>query len=202
VQLILLYATIALVSTWIFKKQKKVIPFALGCLLLFAGVRSYSFYQAKNQQRLIVYNIPKTQAVDLVQGRKFLRFGDSALLSERTTYQFYLHPSETMFRMKNATDLQALIREGPLFNLGGRNLLLLDASIQIPNKSVSVSAIVLSKDVRIDLLSILSQVRPSMVIADASNHSNKVRSWKRTCDSLAIKFHNVSTDGAFQMQFR
>jgi esterase/lipase len=95
-----------------------------------------------------------------------------------------------------------LMRQGPLVSMGGKNILLLDAQFQIPKQLVSVSAIILSRDARINLSSVLSHVHPSVVIADASNHSNKLRSWKHTCDSFVIKFHNVSADGAFQLQLR
>jgi competence protein ComEC len=201
-QVMLLYAIIAAVAVGIIRKQKQLIPVAFGCLFIFVAIRSYSFYQSRNQQQLIVYSIPKTQAIDLVQGRKFLRIGDSALLTEQAIYQYYLQPSETLLRMTKASAMAGLMRQGPLVSIGGKYILLLDAHFQIPKQLASVSAIILSRDVRINLSSVLSQVHPSVVIADASSHSNKLGSWKHTCDSFAIKFHNVSTDGAFQLQLR
>jgi competence protein ComEC len=201
-QLTLLYGMIIGISASIIQKQKRFIPFALGCLFIFLCIRSYSFYKATNQQQLIIYNIPKTRAIDVVEGRKFLRLGDTAFLNVPSIYQFYLRPSETLLRMTSASKLAGVMKEGPLLSMGGKNVLLLDAGFQIPSRVAPVSAIILSQDAQIDLPFLLSQVHPSIVIADASNHYIKLRSWKHICDSLAINFHNVSADGAIGLALR
>ncbi len=71
IQTILLLGFIASASYWLMEKNTKAVWPALVCLIGFFALRSISFIQANHQKELIVYNVPKHQAIDVIDGRKY-----------------------------------------------------------------------------------------------------------------------------------
>ena len=67
-QNIVLYVFIASVALWFLRNRRPYMYVSLLSLLSFVILRTVSFYKASMQQRLIVYNIPQKQAIDVING--------------------------------------------------------------------------------------------------------------------------------------
>ena len=88
-QLVLLYAVVIAMACWLMKKSKTALFASLVCLLGFLSIRTYSFICAGGQQQLIVYNIPRHQALDFINGRNYFFKGDSDLLTNTFLQNFH-----------------------------------------------------------------------------------------------------------------
>jgi len=77
----------------------------------------------------------------------------------------------------------------------GKNIFFLD---HFENKLVDqeIDVLILSRNARIELSSLISKSKPEWVVADASNSHVRVNNWRKECDTLGISFHNLREQGA------
>ncbi|MBS1653771.1 MAG: ComEC/Rec2 family competence protein, partial [Bacteroidetes bacterium] len=69
-QTILITIFIAAVSYWLMEKKNKIVVIGMISLLGFIIIRSYSIYESNQQKKLIVFNVPRHQAIDFVNGQR------------------------------------------------------------------------------------------------------------------------------------
>ena len=65
-----------------------------------------SFIKANNQQKLIVYNVPQKQAIDIIKGRNYLFAGDADLLADDFVRNFHIKPARVLNRIESASVLK------------------------------------------------------------------------------------------------
>jgi competence protein ComEC len=187
--------------------NKSVIYLKAGLLVLlgFAVLRTISFIQSGNQQKLIVYNMPQRQAIDIIQGHHYTFIGDSSVEKDQLLQQYHLWPSRVMHRVKPSPD--KLNSTGNYFSCNGRRICLAGKVGLLPEPGSIVSKpfidlMVLSKDSRIYIARFAGFFTIKQVVFDASVPSWKLHHWKRECDSLRIPWHDVNTKGAFAINLR
>lgn len=195
IQIILLYGFITGASLWWFFNYKRALIYGLSALLLFAGIRAYDFHLAMQQQKLIVYNVPKLQAIDFIAGRKCFFKGDI----DENLHSFHLAPSRTLHRLTPADSLNGLSSYGNLYHFGNRSILIMDstARLQKPASKTSIDIIILSKNAAIDISTLANAFECQQVVIDASNSLRRIRRWKEDCRKLGIACHAVTDEGAF-----
>jgi competence protein ComEC len=74
-QAALLLAAATGLGFWLMEKSKSGLKYGLIALVCFVVLRSTSFIQANNREQIIVYNVPQKQAIDFIDGRKYLFVG-------------------------------------------------------------------------------------------------------------------------------
>lgn len=195
-QALLLMLIICAVAMWCMHRWRPAFITALACIALFTILRGWSFTVASMQCKLIVYNVAKSRAIDFVEGRHYYFSGDALAQTDPMLRNFHLEPSRTMHRVAEAPSLPGLVGQGSLFWFNGRHIMVIDketpAGIRIPH----LQLLVLSKNPPVSLL---KQLRPTYVVADATNSPGKITQWQQACSTLNIPFHNVAQSGAFIM---
>ncbi|RYG02717.1 MAG: ComEC family competence protein, partial [Chitinophagaceae bacterium] len=81
-QYLLLFVFIGLLSGWLMFRNRACLMPAVATLLMILSIRLYSFESASRQYRFIVYNVPKTTAIDYLAGRNCLFVADSGLIKD------------------------------------------------------------------------------------------------------------------------
>ena len=66
----------------------------------------------------------------------------------------------------------------------------------MPQK-VKVDIVLISKNPKINISSLMKIIKPQQIVIDASNKKWKVQKWKKECDSLKINCHITAEKGAF-----
>jgi competence protein ComEC len=89
-------------SYWLMEKQRRFAWTALISFSFFMLIRAASFSQAFQQKKLIVYNVPKHTAIDVIEGRQFSFVGDTSLLYDDFARNFHLQPSRVLHRITPA----------------------------------------------------------------------------------------------------
>jgi competence protein ComEC len=183
---------------WLMDKKKWMLWLSLSCSLLLVGLRSLSFAEAYNQRKLIVYNVPKYSAIDLISGRTFNFIGDSALLSDDFTRNFHIQPSRVLHRIQQNQILPVYCKD---FEFCNKRIALMDTVRYFiasePKQPIDV--LILSKNPKLYISNLIKTFSISQIVIDGSVPRWKAKLWKKDCDSLHIPCFNVSEKGAFVM---
>ena len=202
-QVVLLLIIVAGFGYWLLEKQKAGAVSAVIALLFFISLRSSSFYRAYHQKKLIVYNIPRHEALDIINGRDYVFVGDSDILSDDFATNFYLRPSRILHRIEPAHQLAGLLKEKSLIQCGSKKILLIDKNYEFGTLTgrILIDVVVVSKNPKIYFSSLTRTFNIRQVVFDNSVPSWKLKYWMKDCDSLSIPYYDVNKKGAFVMNF-
>ena len=200
-QVVLLLIIVAGFGYWLLEKQKAGAVSAVIALLFFISLRSSSFYQAYHQKKLIVYNIPRHEALDIINGRDYFFAGDSGILSDNFATNFYLRPSRILHRIEPARQLQGLLKQKNLIQCGSTKILLIDKNYEFDKLTgrILIDVVVVSKNPKIYFSSLTRTFNIRQVVFDNSVPPWKLKYWMKDCDSLSIPYYDVNKKGAFVM---
>lgn len=197
---LLLYATVTGMCAWLLQKNKAVLRFSLLALLAFVITHACKSWQVKNQQKIIVYNIPKQQAVDFVSGNKYLFEGDSVLQQKGLLHNFHLKPGRIALQLNKPVDsLNNCISAPPFYQFGNKTVLIINKPLvfEVPLQKINVDIIIISKNPKLYIPQLAQVFNCSQYVADASNSLWKIDKWKQDCDQLNLRFHSIPEQGAY-----
>lgn len=197
-QTVLLLAGTIAICFWLMEKRKWMIWLGLSCTLLFIALRSYSFKKAYDQKKLIVYNVPKYSAIDLIHGRAFNFIGDSALLGDDFIRNFHIQPSRVLHRIEQKQTLPSFSKE---FEFCNKKIVLIDSTKHFSktDSKQTIDIVILSGNPKLYISGLLKTFSVHQIVIDGSVPQWKAKLWKKDCDSLKIRYHDVSEKGAFVM---
>lgn len=200
-QVILLYLVIIGFAFGWMQKRKWGFWLGLASMLALFSIRLISFQKADDQQKLIVYNIPRATAIDFINGRNHFLLADSLAVNDASNQKNVLQPSVVMHRLKDSGPLPNLKQNNRLFIFNNRSILLVNTPAEEIDTAGKVDVAVLSGNPRLYMNQLVKKIQPGQVVIDASSPTWKVNYWLRDCDSLHIPCHYVVDKGAFVMKF-
>ncbi|CAN5736992.1 ComEC/Rec2 family competence protein [soil metagenome] len=199
----LLFGIFICLCIWLMYKFSRafIISLAFGCA--YAVSLSIDFINRNQQQKLIVYNVPKYAAIDLIQGSHYNFTGDSILLEDGFLRNFHLKPSRILHRTNAAETASPALKENQIVTIDGKTILLLTQSLprQLPKTKIPVDILIISKNPRLYMNQLQQAFDCKQLVFDSSNPLWKIRLWKKDCDSLHLRFHSTAEDGALVMDF-
>jgi competence protein ComEC len=183
------------------ERQKLGAWIGLFSLLFFMTLRSLSFTQCSWQQKIIVYNIPKHQAIDLISGRSYLFIGDSALAANDFLQDFHLKPSRILYRTVSVDHLKQVVCTENALEVHSKKILLInkDARFDTIGKKIPIDLLIISNNPRVNLLRLSETFSIKQIVFDGSAKAKRIEHWIKDCISLHISYHNTSEKGAFVM---
>ena len=104
-QTTILYVIILLLVIWVFAKNTKALLYALSAILIFTIYSAYGIYQTKQQHKLVVYNVPKSTAIDIIQGSECKALMSAADCT-RCFFTKLLHATDTVIVSNNAQPVE------------------------------------------------------------------------------------------------
>ncbi len=201
VQTFILFGCIAGIAYWLMHKNKRAFIFSLATVAIFYGLRSWDLFEKNNQQKLIVYNIPKHQAMDIIEGIKYQFIGDTILQQDGFLRNFHLQPARILHRTNYANRLNSISFQNNIISSSNKNIIVLQQNIlatQVAQK-IKVDAIIISKNPKLYISQIHSLFDCDYYIFDATNPLWKINKWKKDCDSLHLRHYSVPEQGAFEI---
>jgi competence protein ComEC len=196
----LLYAVVIGISAWLINKNKQLLRFSLVGLLAFVMVHAYGKWQIKNQKKLIVYNVPQHQAIDLVSADNYKFIGDSILLEDGMLQNFHLKPGRVALQLNKQSDsIEACVQYKQFYQFGGKKILVIDKPLffePLPQK-INVDIIIISKSPKLYIPQLAAVFNCKQYVVDASNSLWKIDKWKKDCEELHLQLHSVPEKGAF-----
>ncbi len=202
-QAMLLVIVAAGFGYWLMEKNKAGLRYALVALFGFVVLRTVSFIQANNREQLIVYNVPQKQAMDIIDGRKYLFVGDQDLLANDFVRNFHLKPSRVLNRIAPAADLRNYPQQKELMVYKGKRILAIHETkyFRPLTEKIPVDLLLISGNPKLYFNKLTETFSIKQVVFDGSCPAWKINYWKKDCDSLSIPYHDVNEKGAFVMNF-
>lgn len=197
---ILLYILLALLAVWLMQKNSKALT---GAIFIAAGLlflQTKARIHQKSQHRLLVYNVPKQRAIDILEGNHYTFIGNNALQHNLQTRNFYLLPARIQYGVRekrlNCTKLTDHIIQSAC-----KSVILVDKTTRLhpANPKIRVDAVIISDNPAIQVSQLDKIFDCQQYIFDSSNPLWKIRQWKKQADSLHLRHHSVPEQGAFEM---
>ena len=184
------------------EKNRSSMFLAGCCLPVFMFLRTQSFIQCGRQQKIIVYNITRHSAIQMINGRNCYLRGDPSLLSDPNIQNYTLKPAQMMHRIGYRKALAGLHTSGNYIDFNGKRILLVNKPIRFRTAAnrERIDLLILSKDARVYFRELIKALDIQQVVLDGTVTAGKMAFWKKDCDSLQIPFHAVSVNGAFEMK--
>ncbi|MEO5946561.1 MAG: ComEC/Rec2 family competence protein [Chitinophagaceae bacterium] len=199
--LLLLLFTVGL-TYWLLERSVTGLKLGLIALLGFVMIRSVSFIESNQQEKIIVYNVPQKTAIDFVDGRKYHFVGDSDLIADDFSRNFHLKPSRILYRISDVPSLDQFAMVDNYIAYKGNSILLMNETINYSpiEPMPEIDLLVISKNPKLYMTTLVKSVKIKQVVFDGSVPAWKTQYWKKDCDSLKIPWHDVATSGAFVMR--
>ncbi len=184
------YLAIITVFIWINKpnylKSKIVlISFLLLQLTYFATVLHH-----KKEVEFLVFNQIKETIIGEKNGNNITFISNDTLDKNRMLKSY-------LVAQFNPTTSQKHL--GNLLYFNKQKILILDAS-GVYTKTIKPDIILITKSPKINFERLLIDLKPKLVIADASNYKSSVEKWKTTCLKQKIPFHATSEQGFYKLK--
>ena len=204
VQAIFLLIAVAGLGYWLLEKSKIGWKYGLAALVIFFGLRSVSFVKANKQQKLIVYNVPQKQAIDIIDGRNYLFVGDTDLLADDFVRNFHIKPARVLNRVEEGHALKNYFQSDNMIVYNNKKILLVgnNSTFMTSQNKIPIDLLVVSKNPKLYFKKLIETFSIKQVVFDGSVPSWKMSYWKKDCDSLRIPYYDVSEKGAFVMNLR
>lgn len=196
-QALFLYLALFGVSIWMLDRIKAGIYTALVSILAFLLIRDHSFKKCEEQEKLIVYNINRQLAVEVISGRNFHFIGDNSAIMDKSNFDYHIKGSRIHHRLKSSIH-QGKYGINCSLKLGKNNIFILREGKY--NSTLPVDILVLGRNADITLNT--DQLLPGLIVVAPDVAGWKARNWSVMCNALGIKFHDVKTQGAFVKKFR
>jgi competence protein ComEC len=199
-QAIVLYAILIAGAIWILLKKKTAFFIGLASMLAFVIVRSIDIIVRNTQHKLIVYNVPKHTAIDIVEGRNYFFIGDSILLQDGFLRNFHLKPGRILYRTTPTSTLQYTQFNNHIIQSNNKTIVLLNKPLpKLTNATPVVKAdiIIITGNPSIYINQLQQYFACKLLVFDANNTNYKINYWKKDATALGIPFHNVVEQGAF-----
>jgi competence protein ComEC len=196
-QTILLYFAICYIAFWLLYKKTNAFIIGLSFICLFFFIASYTQFQQKQQHKLIVYNIPKHAAIDVIEGAHYLFTAD---INDPSLEKFHMRPSRLQYGVTATDSLFNTFIRGSVITGRQKTVLIISKPTHFAPvaRKIPVDIIILSGNPKIYLSQLATVFDCKQWVFDSSNPLWKIRYWKKDADSLHLRHHSVSEQGAFE----
>ena len=198
----LLYAFVMAICSWMLYKNKMMFRLALTSLLAFTMLHAYAKFKLQHQRKIIIYNVPQHKAVDFIYKDQHYFVGDSILQVDGVLQNFHLKPARVALQLNPSAVFTDIIHNGMYWQYAGKKCLFIDSAIILAPlaQKINVDILLISKNPKIKIADIVTAVKPSIVILDASNSLWKIENWKKECEQLLLRCYSVPDQGAFILE--
>ncbi len=200
-QSILLLLFIACFAGWIFRKQAQLLSISLFLLLIFLSIDTKRAITNKEQQKMIVYNVPNKVAIEFISGHNNYFLGDTDLLNDNFLKNFHLKPARIKYHTYQHPGSITQLTGNPVIQFANKKIWIITDNTSFNATAIHpvFDYIIVAKNARINWDAFHASVECNTVIFDGSNSRWKVPAWQKDCHQLHLRTHNVLEQGAFMV---
>jgi competence protein ComEC len=202
-QAVLLYLMIIFLFTRITSRRSVQFFLLAGCMFAIALLRMFRIINARNQQLLIVYSIPRLPALELVSGQRSIFLGSDSLSNNPALSQRFLIPTRNKFRVSESFQIPDRGLPLEVIHFGPKKIIIVrkpPPQQLISYKKIICDLIIISGNPRLRMSELDSVFECKRYVFDSSNKRNRQKEWQQTCEKLGLTGHSVSDKGAFVMK--
>ncbi len=216
-QVVMLYAIIVFITQSLLHKKTAWLTASLSVMLLLAGTFVVQRYERLQQEKIVVYNINRHSAIDLVWGPYALFLSDSSLRNDARNLDFNisqhrvhagisdvetsdLHPGS--IREFNPAKVPVKFHNPQFMQFAGRRMVIVDDAFGTyqPAQPLHADIVLLRNNPETAPEHICRYFSFDVLVADASNSYYTVRKFGDYCRKHNLAFHDVRNQGAFVVE--
>lgn len=204
-ELLLLYAFIALFLLFLVKKRNMLLRYSLVSLLFLLGFVAAGDNSSLRREELVFFSINRSTAIAVIHGNDHMLFADTGLIRRKGDIDFHIEPfleengwrTDKIVPLTDSVLTNAYVRTGQNGMLaGGKKIVLAGRGFELPGTSPGCDILLLRENTFAKLDTLITVLKPGMVVADGSNGMKRITVWKEICAKRGVKFYNVKDDGA------
>jgi competence protein ComEC len=188
------YLLIITVIVWIKKPNFNKLILALLAVIVFQISYFKTQWDIENQQELVIFNTKKSTLITKRNGKAVTLFANDIVsknVSQNDVLSSYLVSNFSTLKIKKQLQNLAFFK--------GNKILILD-SLGIYLKGMNPDILVLTQSPKINLDRLFLNLKPKLVVADASNHITIQKLWKASCEKQKIPFHATNEMGFYSLK--
>jgi competence protein ComEC len=198
---LLLYIGIVLLCISLLNQNKKILKYFFCILVLFVLVQQIENAMAIRKRLVVVYQLPKSSAIDFIANGQYHEWIDSSLLQEELFYNFHIQPTHTFLHLKEPSKLvHSVNRTNSVLRFYNSNFLIVNKQFNYKDKlaaAIPIDYLILQNNPSIAIRYLLQNQRPKVIIIDGSNSSFHIAKWKKECAQLKIVCWDTPSKGAW-----
>ncbi|MGD0711216.1 MAG: ComEC/Rec2 family competence protein [Bacteroidales bacterium] len=214
-EMFVIYASLLTAGIFISSKRSLYLKLTFVFAIVLAVVISVNKLTSDRQKKLIVYDINKSSALDIISGSEHILLSDSVLINDTKAVSMHIQNNWINIHLNDATfiDMKNLNRNSFRFDNNfvyvKNNLLqFFDKRMAIVNESncyeksdypLNVDYLLVTGNIKSGIAELLNTYKPAMIIFDSSNSSWKTEKWINECSDLNIPYYSVQQSGAFEL---
>ncbi len=202
-QVLFLYGFIVGWSAWLLLKNNRWFVGGLFSFFLFIVDNTIDIINKSKQRKLIVYNISKHSAIDIIDGSNYQFIGDGLLSQEDFLTNFHLKPSRVLSRVTESETLNNISVSQNIIQSNHKTILILNQSINqfpIPNNRLKFDAIIITHNANVSIKDLTALFDCKEYVFDASSAFYKINNWKKEGKEANVRIYAVAENGAFEME--
>ncbi len=206
----MIYALIVCILVFLFQKRQRFIFYTLGILITILSIQVYENYRERNQKMFVVYNTPKTSAINFIFGKEYYLLADSSLLHSNSKMLFHIrhHVWDSGIEKENNLELEKtksirsenILLKNNFIRFQSKNIYIVDSLHRLYSdlkQKLKVDYIILSRNAKVQIKDLQKQFNFEKIIIDSSNSQWKNDKWKKECEELKIDYYSVIDSGAY-----
>jgi competence protein ComEC len=217
-QVFLIYAIILTFALfWIYNRKLLLYSFLIS-MLLFLSVDIFINYKNIRTNELLIFNTRKYLTINVLTSDNNQVLANDEVLISKNIINYSLKPYWIQKRMADnqpkELNIDSLIKKDTIVE----NLFFRKNSVQIGNvkmlilkynnfddfvadKKLKIDYLVLTKNVYVKLSELMQFIDFQKVIIASNNKIWRIKKWKQECEELGIPYHDVTTQGAWRIDF-
>ncbi len=204
----LIYLIIILFVYYFSSRRYKYLVYALNACIVLLSSLTIEQYNEYRQKKLIIYNIPKTSAIDFVSAKTNVLFTDTVFAKDESKLLFHIKHnwwelglSESTIISKDTQTNMLFIRNNFIQFYEKRMAIINRSNVfsemnKIIIKPIEVDYLIVSGNPKVKIEDVLELYNAKEIVFDSSNSLYHVNKWKTECVKLNQPFYSVSDMGA------
>ncbi len=178
---------------WFKKPSFNKFIFALLGLFLFQICYFGFIWKNEENNELIIFNNKRNTIITYKNGSEMSVFASDSILKKANTNTLL-----KSYRIENFCSITKKELLGNVLFFRNKKILILDQSAAYTNCNPDILLMTNSPKINLDRL--LQDLKPKVIVADASNYKTYVKCWKATCEKQKIPFHSTVERGFYKMK--
>jgi competence protein ComEC len=214
-EMFVIYAIMLTAGIFISSKKSLYLKLALALAIVLASVTAVNKLASQGQKKLVIYDVNKQSAIDIISGKEHILLCDSDLRNNAKAFSMHIEGNWLNLHLNEAkwVDLKKMsandFRFVNDFVYAKNNLIqFFDKRMAIVNESncneisaypLPVDYLFVSGNIKRGIAELLETYKPTLIIFDSSNSAWKTEKWMKECAELHIPCYSVQQAGAFEM---
>ena len=187
--LISFYLLIISSIIWFKKPTFNKLLLAMFAVLILQITFFGTHWKIQKQEELVLFNSKKTTLISERKGENVTLYQNGKELKSQAINSYV---------MGNFSEIKATKKLENLLFFKGNKILILD-SLGVYPRNIQPDILVLTQSPKINLERLFQDLKPKIVVANATNFKTYIQLWKATCLKKKIPFHATSEKGFYRL---